>query len=388
MDINSEIGDILTHYWLVENQYCGLAESMILERLKQDHNDLLTIDKIHSRLLLMQARGEVVIGRPETDPIVFPRRALLEPRDPVKESGVGIYTKQLRLGGFQTEFRYFDRKVLDRYCQDPRYEFKEYDVCGGITTHDDAQGMPPSDRVRRLRFSTAYCPSGTPVVAVILFDLGELSKAHQHYWTSYEIHQECQPDPDFIEQNFNAKPIQRISPFTALLAEIQEVNNICNLMGEPNLFRSTYKPYALPKLGWITKPTANDFLFFAHELDKLLSDNINKQFFKGKVTLKDTKGHEKGTVNLLREYLQSPALGVPSPNVLQVCEPLRKVRKGRQTPAHKIYANKFDTNYLEQQRKLVKEVLNAIHLLRMVLAKYANPKGYVPPKWLDEWRIE
>lgn len=239
-----------------------------------------------------------------------------------------------------------------------------------------------------MRFGTAYCPSGTPVVAVILFDLGELSKEHQHYWTSYEIHQECQPAPDFIAQNFNAKPSQRISPFTALLAEIQEVNNICKLMGEPNLFRSTYKPYALPKFGWITNPTANDFHFFVHELDKLLSDNINKQFFKDKVAPKDTKGHEKGTLNLLREYLQSPALGVPSPNVRQVCKPLRKVRKGRQIPAHEIYANKFDTNYLEQQRKLVKEVLNAIHLLRMVLAKYAIPKGYVPPKWLDEWRIE
>lgn len=86
MDINSEIGDILTHYWLVENPYCGLAESRILERLKQGDNDLLTIDKIHSRLLIMQASGEIILGSPIMDPVVFPTRVLLEPRDPVEEN--------------------------------------------------------------------------------------------------------------------------------------------------------------------------------------------------------------------------------------------------------------------------------------------------------------
>lgn len=161
MDIESQISDILAHYWLVENRYCGLAESQVLKRLNQLISNPLTIDELHSRLLTMQARGEVVIGRPETDPIVFPRRALLEPRDPVKESEVGIYTKQLRLGGSQIAHRYFNRQVLDRYLQDPRYEFKEFDVSGRISTPDNVPNMSPKDRVY-IRFGQACHPNGTP----------------------------------------------------------------------------------------------------------------------------------------------------------------------------------------------------------------------------------
>lgn len=388
MDIDSHIADILTYYWLVENPCCGLAESKILERLTERDIYLPTIDELHLRLLAMQARGQVIIDLPRADPHVFPTRVLLEPRDPAKESEVGVYTKQLRLGGFQTELRYFDRKVLERYRQDPRYEFKEGDISGRITTPSDAPDMPPNDRVTLMRFGTAYVRDGTPVVAAILFDLGQLSKEHQHYWVSYEIHERCQPDPDFIAQNFDAQPIQRVSPSAALLAEIREINKICNFMGEPNLFRNTYEPYGLTKLGRITKPTAEEFRSFVHELDKLLSDNINRQFFDGKVALKDTKGQERGTLSLLEAYLQCCVPGTSLAVVKRICKPLKKVRKCRQIPAHTIAKNKFDTDYWAQQRNLLIETLKAIDLLRIVLAGYPSLEGYMPPKWFAEWRIE
>lgn len=387
MGIESQISDILARYWLVEHRYCGLAESQVLKRLNQLTSNPLTIDELHSRLLTMQARSEVVIGRPETDPMVFPRHALLEPRDPVKESEVGIYTKQLRLGGSQIALRYFSRQVLDRYCQDPRYEFKEFAVSGRISTPKNVPTMLLKDRVH-IRFGQAYHPNGTPAVATILFDLSELPREHQQYWGSYEIHEECQPDPDFIKQNFDAEPIQRISPRNALLSELQEINRICNLMGEPGLFRETYEPYKLSKLGLITKPTADEFRSFANELDKLLSQNINKEFFKNKVDLVDSKGVDKGTLTLLDEYLKS--CGLTSSDVSDICKPLRDVRDCRQIPAHRITEDEFDTGYWAQQNELSIDVLKAVHLLRKVLGKHPSLKGkrYMPPKWPNGWRIK
>ena len=382
MDIESQIGDILACYWLVENRYCGLAESQVLKRLSKVTSNSPTIDELHSRLLTMQAGGEVVIGRPEADPTVFPRRPLLEPRDPVKENEVGIYARQLRLGGSQIALRYFDRQVLDRYRQDPRYQFKELAVSGHISTPSNAPNILLKDRVY-IRFGRACHPNGTPVVATILFDLGELPKQHQQYWASYEINEDCQPDADFIKQNFDAEPIERISPPSALLSELQEINRICELTGEPVLFRETYESHKLLKLGLITKPTADAFWSFVNELDKLLSQNINKKFFKNKVDLVDTQGAAKGTLMLLSKYLES--CGLTSSEVIHICKPLRDVRKRRQIPAHKITEDEFNTDYWVQQNELIKNVLKAVHLLRNVFERHPNlkDKNYMPPKWLN-----
>lgn len=386
MNIESQISDILARYWLSENRYCGLAESQLLKRLNQLTSNLLAIEELHSRLLTMQARGEVVIGRPETDPIVFPRHALLEPRDPIRESEVGTYTKQLRLGGSQIALRYFNRQVLDRYRQDPRYEFKEFAVSGRISTPNNVPTMPLKDRVY-IRFGQAYHPNGTPAVATILFDLGELPREHQQYWASYEIHEDCRPDPDFISQNFDAEPIQRISPPNALLSELQEINRICKLTGEPELFRETYESHKLSKLGLITKPTADEFRSFANELDKLLSQNINTTFFKDKVDLVDTKGGRKGTLSLLDEYLK--CYGLTCSEVSDIGKPLRDVRSLRQIPAHRITEDKFDTGYWALQKELIIDVLKALRLLREVFEEHPGlkDKEYMPPKWLNGWRI-
>jgi len=160
------------------------------------------------------------------------------------------------------------------------------------------------------------------------------------------------------------------------------------LMGEPELFRETYEPHELAKLGLITKPTADEFRCFANELDKVLSQNINKKFFKNKVDLVDSKGVEKGTLRLLDEFLNS--CGLTSSDVSDICRPLRDVRDCRQIPAHKIIEDEFDTGYWAQQNKLITDVLNAIGLLRKVFEK--NPslkdKEYMPPKGLAAWRIK
>jgi len=387
MDIESQIGDILTSYWLVENRYCGLAESQVLKRFSQVTSNPLTIDELHSRLLIMQATGEVVIGGPEADPIVFPRRPLLEARDPVKENEVGIYARQLRLGGSQIALRYFDRQVLDRYRQDPRYEFKELAVSGRISTPSNVPNILPKDRVY-IRFGRAYHPNGTPSVATILFDLGELPKQHQQYWASYEIHEDCQPDADFIKQNFDAEPIERIWPPNALVSELREINRICKLTGQPELFKETYESHKLSRLGLITKPTADEFHSFVNELDKLLSQNINKKFFKNKVDLVDARGVDKGTLTLLGEYLES--CGLTSSEAIDICKPLRDVRNYRQIPAHKITEDEFNTDYWVQQNDLVIDVLKVVHLLRKVFEKHPSlkDKNYMPPKWLNEWRIK
>ena len=372
-----QIGDILANYWLVENRYCGLPESQMLKRLNQLTCNPLPVAELHSRLLTLQAKGDIAIGGPEADPVIFPRRTLLEPRDPVKESKVGVYAKLLRLGGFQIEMRYFSRQVLDRYYQDPRYEFKEFAVSGRISTPSDVPTMSLKDIVH-IRYGHAYHPNGTPAVVATLSDLGELPRGHQQHWASYEIDEECHPDSDFIRQNFDAQPVERLSPHHAILRELREINRICELAGEPDLFRETHESRKLSKLMLITKPTADEFGSFVSELDKLLSQNINKRFFKSKVDLVDSKGRDKGTLTLLDQFLQS--YGLTSSDTGDTCESLRRVRHRRQVPAHEISEDEFDTGYWAQQNELITDVLGAVCLLREALEKHLSLRGrkYIP----------
>ena len=385
MSLESEISDILAHYWLDENLYCGMSSMEVFRRLSQKLSKPVTINDVRKVLGDMQAKGLVSTRRIQGDFYAYPKRPLLEPRDPLSKEDVGIYTKQLRLGGSQIEHRFFRRQVLDRYKQDPRYVVGDFGSSGSIFIKDefyDDKDTPEADKVSIQTFGIGYTKKGERIVAVILSDLGRLSREHQQYWASLEIHEECFLDSDYVKTSFGAEFTDRVSPFIAFVQELREINRICDLIGEPHLFKKTYEKGHPHGFDWITKPTTLEFYSFAHVTDKLISENLNKKFFKGKVEL-----NEKGTLTLLDEYLTN-YVRFPDPEPKKnMIAMFKKIRKLRQKPAHTTIKNDFDPLYFKRQRDLIYEAYRAIRILRLIFMNHPLAKLYKPPKWLHEGKI-
>ncbi|MBU2608560.1 MAG: hypothetical protein KKF26_04510, partial [Chloroflexi bacterium] len=203
--------------------------------------------------------------------------------------------------------------------------------------------------------------------------------------------------------------VNRVSPQTALFGEIQEVNKICRLAREPNLFRESFPDYnnltaeewqaesiderrhiidnMRAQLGRLTKPTAAQFRYFILELDKILSQNLNKEFFAGKLELNESNGKGKGTRKLLKEYLNN-IIGVPEDVSNEIYNSLKKVSDERITPAHRITENKFNPTYWDMQLDILKNSVKSIRKLRKVFTEHFDIQNYSSPEWLDEARIE
>jgi len=148
MSLENIIGNILARYWLEENPNCGMSYSQLFARVMKVSTEI-TDSKLRAAINRMQDLGEVSTRHVYSEMWVYPKRQLLEPRDKLTEAEVGKYTKQLRLGGSQIELRFFDRQVLDRYRQDPRYELVESEGIGWLHIRDEYYldpSTPESDK--------------------------------------------------------------------------------------------------------------------------------------------------------------------------------------------------------------------------------------------------
>ena len=168
-------------------------------------------------------------------------------------------------------------------------------------------------------------------------------------------------------------------------------------MEKPDLFRETFNDERPEGFFPMLRPTSNNYYNFIHILDKLTSENINREFFKGdipleeKITRKDgsTETRQLGTIKLLENWLQSFYRDANGKDVsVDTVKPLKKVRSIRQTPAHKINTNDYDSKYPKMQDEILGEVVYALTKLRFTFMAHPNAqKKYSAPDWLDGKRI-
>jgi hypothetical protein len=399
MSLESAIADVLAKYWLEENPYCGLASSQIRARLPGKLGSDTTANALRAALLRMEKRGEVSTRGTSGDIWAYPRRPLLEPRDPLAHADLGVYTRELRLGGAQYGRRFFERQALDRYLQDPRYKVEEWGSGGTLGIMDRFYldpNTPLQDRADIQTYGFAYKADGTQAVAVPLIYLGRLSKEHQQHWASWEIHENLALDADYYRQEFKAEWTDRVSPFDAMLQELREINRLCDLIGYPRLFRSTFDDGIIPGYGWLTKATSHALEEFYRLLDKLLSENMQRDFFRAdgielsqEVNRRGGKVEvcEKGTISLLEEFLRRH-VRLREPEVLdEVVKTFRDIREWRQRPSHSVTRNVHDPNILSEQRGLMRRAYGAIRDLRLMFMVHPKASGYRPPEWLEKGRI-
>ena len=84
----------------------------------------------------------------------------------------------------------------------------------------------------------------------------------------------------------------------------------------------------------------------------MISENINRDFFSGKVVLEEEKKREdgkivvtpKGTLALLAEWLEQ-SITTTVGSVDDLIKPFKEIRKLRQKPAHTLITDEYSTEY-------------------------------------------
>jgi hypothetical protein len=183
----------------------------------------------------------------------------------------------------------------------------------------------------------------------------------------------------------------------AIVEEMRLIHALSEAIWGRSLFRAPPEGDVPIGLTSFLRPTAENFNRFVMALDKLLSESIDAKFFEGKVPLEtetlrsDGKivVQNKGTLTLLEEWLLDE-ITWDNPNAFRevVIQPLRKVRRLRQTPAHTFAPDTFSAKYREARKQLLWDVFNSLSNIRATFARHPRAHQIQIPDWLDDGRID
>ena len=247
------------------------------------------------------------------------------------------------------------------------------------------------DRLEFFEFGFAYDHEMHRAIAAFLRYLHDLPVMLQIEIQKHQLEGAYELHPDFFRTQIVGDFSERISIYDAFLQEKKHINKICELIGKPAFFNTSHVEFKRPReFGILLRPTKKEYRDFALLLDKLLSDDININFFKGDIdvhrNLRDEDGNiikqTKGTIHILREWLAVMFKPEDPEIVVEMIENFRVVRKIRQKPAHKIEDDEFDQKYILEQRELICHAFDAVRALRMILENYPAARSYKVPDYL------
>lgn len=309
------------------------------------------------------------------------------------------YTLRLALGAAQLKPVFFEPVVLETYLNDPRMRFWCNDIGGQIYITDDAceaGHAEERDQVFLPSFGFGYDEEMNRVVAVWLRDLSGLTPEHQRLWETKELPGQFALHPDYFRTQIKGEFPERLSLCDAFVAEMGVINQMTNAMVGSELFRKTYDSSTRPReFGFMIRPTQKGLDSFIHLLDKMISENLDRNFFRGKVELEEevprrdgkVEIRQKGTLRLLEEWLRSKYRPSDDEPLRAMFATFRKIRKMRQQPAHSVHEDEFDQRYFTKQRELLDEAYTAIRTVRLILANHPNSKAVKVDEALYEGRI-
>jgi len=312
------------------------------------------------------------------------------------------YKLKLALGAPQLSYKVFDLSILEMYRNDPRYYYTSNDIGGSICIQDkfyESDEVKEKDKILLESFGFAYDEEFNRAVAVFTCDLANLTKEHQNIWKAKELNNNYNMHPAFYNsQVFGLWP-EGVSVFDALLEEIYLINRLCDIIEIPKLFKNDFGENGEQKpkiLTFLIRPTLKEFNDFVLVLDKVLSDNINIEFFKADLSLEREEVrkngkivvHNKGTIQLLDEWMRIKFNFKNDATWKYTIHTLKKVRKLRQKPAHAIEEDSFNNEYFKKQREIASEVYHSINYLRMVFQEHPKAFNKIDiPDWLEKGKI-
>lgn len=324
---------------------------------------------------------------------VYPSATLLATLDLARRFEGRPYELELARGAGQLDYRAFDLSVLEHYRDDPRYYYETNFIGGSICVSNDhykSESMPERDQVLLQTFGFAYDDDLNRAVAVFLRYLAGLSPEHQRIWHARALPGHYKLHPDYYRANILGDWGLKLSIFDALPMELKIINEMTALMNKPPLFRQAFETDRPKEFGFLLRPTLAEFNSSVLILDKMLSENINREFFAGDIPLEEDRirsdgkveVRQKGTIALLEEWFRKHFRPHDKEPVEQMFKAFREIRRLRQQPAHSLKENTFDMSYFKTQRRLVVDAYDAVRTLRLCLANH--PKVRLNPPQIHE----
>ena len=296
------------------------------------------------------------------------------------------YTLSLALGTPQLEFRAFDISVLEYYRNDPRYYYDNDDIRGSISVRSEyyeTGQMADSDQILLQTFGFCYDDDLNRAVAVFVRYLSDLSPEHQQIWKAKELEGTYRLHPDYYRNSILGEWGEGISIFDAFLEEMRIINQMAEAMGRPQFFRQVFQEGEKPReFGFMVRPTLKEFNDFVLLIDKMISDNINSDFFRNEVPYereeirRDGKVivRPKGTLSIMDDWIHRKYRTDDWKPIEEMLETFRDIRKKRQKPAHAVNENVFDQKYFHEQRQLIIRAYQAVRTLRLMLGNHPRTK--------------
>lgn len=305
------------------------------------------------------------------------------------------YSAALALGRGQLESVFFDAAVLGRYRDDPRYDYT-HDIGGEIRARE---GTPLNTYLTTFSIGFDADPTSSEiVVGVPLRYLHDLDSAEQQYWRSFQsARQDWILHPDWVRPHLMGEFPEQMSPYTAVIEEMRVVNEICDVIRWPRLYRRLFSGADRPTdFGYPIRPTARELGNFVEQLNKMLIDNLDPKFFERariETTEERSDGRgtlfraQRGTLAMLKEFMEKTVTRDPSGAVPASTETLRQIRKLRSSIAHDVKANEYNADIWQQQSELVSQAYRVVLTIRQLLQSHPLARGMEIPEMLDDQRV-
>jgi hypothetical protein len=245
---------------------------------------------------------------------VYPsQKYLLDKRD-IAEFRNTPFTKKLALGEPQLKPYFFEIEVLERYFKDPRFHFEFKDYSGQISYSEDENQIPlvsESDQIFMQNFGLGVDENKDRVAVVYLRYLKDLTPEHQTFWESKEAKRNCQMLSEYYINTIEGNWTNSYSVFSGFIGEQKALNDLSKELFEVPMFDKTFEKENRPKeFTFFFNPTLKNYHDLVSLLDKMVSENINKDFFKKQnvdiYEIREIENglverKEKGTLRLLEE---------------------------------------------------------------------------------------
>ena len=391
---------------LVENEIISIQSSTNPHIIGFQHypieSQLKILEDAKKNKVTLQKFGEITMATENTEfPIcLYPSKKYLESNRDFTEFENKVYTKQLAKGEPHLRPVFFEIEVLERYFNDPRFDFKFEDYSGQISCKYDENDNPivrEEDQIFLKSFGLGFDSNGNRLAVVYLRYLKDLTKEHQVIWNGKEVNENCEILKEYHENTIQGNWTFSYSIFSGFVGELKCLNDLSKTIFRKPIFLKDFDKENRPKeFTFFFTPTLKNYYEFVSILDKMISENINKDFFNGKVELFEFEELEegvverkrKGTLRLFEEWLIS-IYKIDNKELLKdLFKPFRKVRKERQNPAHKISENVYDKRFIEKQKKLISDSYSSVRALREIFQQHPKAKNIEIPDWLGNGEIK
>lgn len=331
---------------------------------------------------------------------LYPSKSNLTSKRNLNEFGNAVYTKQLALAEPHLKPIFFEIEVLERYFNDPRFEFEFKDYSGRISCKYDENGKPilrEEDDVFLKTFGLGFDENNNRLAVVYLRYLKDLTSEHQIYWKGKERSGKCKILEEYHQNTIEGNWTSSYSIFSGFLGELKCINDLTEYIFGNKVFRKSFEEENRPKeFTFFFTPTLKNYNDFISLVDKMISENINKDFFEGKVDFFEFKKLDegvveritKGTLQLFEEWLTIVYNVKGDGTVNELFKPLKKVRRERQNPAHRINENEYDFNLIAKQKEIMNSLYNVLRNLRNIFHQHPIAENFKIPEWLENGKIK